>query len=838
MIGDFKPELLAPCGDWEAFLAAVENGANAVYMGGTLFSARQFASNFDKDKLKEAVGYAHVRDVNVYLTMNTLMADSELKEALDFLEEAYLAGIDGVIVQDIGFASAVRKLFPDLPLHASTQMTIYNLEGVRLLEELGFKRVVLARELSMEEIKNIAKNTSLEIEIFIHGALCISYSGQCLMSSIIGGRSGNRGKCAQPCRLPYQFVAADRDNTLKDSIGKAYLLSPKDLCSIEILDEIINTGVKSLKIEGRMKNPEYVATVVKTYRKYLDKVLKDPGSNNYQSGVEKKDLKDLAQIFNRGGLSRGYLEGKTGRDMMSFEKPKNWGTYLGKVVSYDKSTKTAQIKLEDHLAIGDGIEIWNDEDESPGTIVTGIRVKGQEVTEAEGIEMAEVSSIKGRINKGNKVYKTSDKKLNTLARESFTGKFVRKVPIEGKLEIKYGKPLSLIVKDYAGNMAEIKASYTPEKAINRPLTEERVLEQLGKTGQTPFEFREISVDLENGLVVPVSEINTIRRSALERLEMKRADRYPARKIHNSQEKIKDVVYFPGNSRIREKQLKISACFYKEIEGLDYGSLKVDRLYLPFGMLIKENAEKVLRLKGSSELFVYIPSITRGNYDRLIRSKLKDVVEMGVDGILVGNPGSFDYGRRFPGLKIMGDHPLNIFNSTSIKDLKELGFDGVTLSLELNLNQIKDLEQFPGLIREVLVYGRIPLMTSEYCPTGSIHGNHSKDSSCSHGCSGRDFRLKDRMNMEFPVLCDRIDCRSTIFNANVLLAADSIDKIKTSGADMVRLNFIDERPDEIRSIVDMHRDVLNYGKKALDAHKQLTEKIKDRGFTKGHYLRGV
>ncbi|NLD47499.1 MAG: U32 family peptidase, partial [Clostridiaceae bacterium] len=325
-----KPELLAPCGDQDAFKAAVENGADAVYLGGRLFNARQFAANFDSEKLKEASDYAHVRAVNVYLAMNTLMSEGELGKALEFLQEAYLAGIDGVIVQDLGFAALVRKAFPDLPLHASTQMTIYNIEGVRTLEKIGFKRVVLARELSLEEIGSICTETGLEVEVFAHGALCTGYSGQCLMSSIIGGRSGNRGKCAQPCRLPYELEGENPNRN--SSINRGYYLSPKDLCTVGLLGEIAATGVKSLKIEGRMKSPEYVATVVRIYRKYLNRVF-EKGKLSVKYAIDEQDLSDLLKIFNRGGFSEGYFKGKTGKDMMSYEKPKNWGVYLGDVIT-------------------------------------------------------------------------------------------------------------------------------------------------------------------------------------------------------------------------------------------------------------------------------------------------------------------------------------------------------------------------------------------------------------------------------------------------------------------------------------------------------------------------
>jgi len=515
-----KTELLAPAGNWDAFIAAIENGADAVYLGGKILNARQFAGNFDNEQLEKALDYAHVRGAKVYLTLNTIVSDDEMETAVDFVSEAYRMGIDGIIVQDTGLAKLIRELLPDLDLHASTQMTIYSLDGVKLLEEMGFKRVVLARELSLEEIKHIAGNTSMEIEVFIHGALCVSYSGQCLMSSIIGGRSGNRGKCAQPCRLPYELLVkesaegkgAGAENGFR-SCGKGYLLSPKDIATVEELERIIGAGVRSLKIEGRMKSPEYVATVVGAYRKYLDIAQASLENGNLtKKPVDIMDLTNLAQIFNRGGFTTGYFLGKTGRDIMSYEKPKNWGIYLGEVISHDRAAKTVRIKLDEELSIGDGIEIWNGEEgESPGNVVTLLKVGNRKTDSAKKGDIVTVGSISGRIYKGNKVYRTSSKRLIDQAKETYTRPGSRQTTLLGKITVRAGMPLKLEIEDEEKNRVEMQGDILPETAIKRPLTEERIREQLGKTGGTPFIFKSIDVDLEHGLSLPISEINDIRR---------------------------------------------------------------------------------------------------------------------------------------------------------------------------------------------------------------------------------------------------------------------------------------------------------------------------------------
>jgi putative protease len=855
-----KVELLAPAGDWDALIAAVENGADAIYLGGKLFNARQFAGNFDADQLKRALDYVHIRGARIYLTMNTLATDAELQQAIDFAEKAYLMGIDGIIVQDLGFAGALRRLYPDLDLHASTQMTIYNLEGVRALEQLGFKRVVLARELPLDEITYIVKNCTADIEIFVHGAMCVSYSGQCLMSSIIGGRSGNRGKCAQPCRLPYELVEKMDDgkpglcrNPVKCD-GK-YLLSPKDLCSVELLDAILATGIKSLKIEGRMKNPEYVATVVRIYRKYIDMV--ESARKNFMS-VEETDLKDLAQAFNRGGFSKGYLAGKHGRSMMSYEKPKNWGIPIGEVISYDNSKKMISLKLTDELAIGDGVEVWNDEDSHPGNIVTEIKVNGKHTDSAVKGYIVSIGSINGKIRKGNKVYKTSDKRLNTQARESFAeGRNYRKVPLRGEIVLKADAPLTLSISDMEGNTIKVEGSHIPEPAINRPITSERVKEQVCKTGSTPFTFSELNAEIDDGLTVPISEINNVRRKALELMQEKRTS-IPDRKLsHHTVEHKKKIFYFLGNGRINNGQAKktvnkcgVSVFLYRWNKDVDLASLNADRIYLPFSGLLSKDARNALEQyrDRSFDLFIWLPSITRGNYDNLIKLRLASIVEAGADGILAGNLGSITYikellsqnrsGDSAAWPQLMGDYSLNVFNSLSVKELEQTDVSGITLSPELTLEQIANIKETSGLLKECIVYGRLPVMTSEYCPVGSIAGGFKEGSKCSAPCDKGVYHLKDRKGMEFPVLCDKIDCRSVVLNSNVLFVADSLNKIQASGVEMMRLYISDERLEDVREIIRMHKEVIEEGPQALRKHERLIGRIRDSGFTKGHYYRGV
>ena len=343
-------ELLAPAGSKEALIAAIESGANAIYLAGNMFGARAYADNFDEEGMREAIRIAHLRNVLINVTVNTIVDDQELPQLADYLRFLYEAGADAILVQDLGVAKLAREIVPDLPLHASTQMTVHNLDGVLALQKLGFTRVVLSREVSLEAIKHIIDNCDVEIEVFIHGALCVCYSGQCLMSSMIGGRSGNRGRCAQPCRLPYTLVDEHDNDMLKDTAGK-YLLSPRDMNAIDLIPQLIDAGVASLKIEGRMKRPEYVGIVVNNYRQVID---------SHYAGkfhVTDKTRHDLAQVFNRD-FTTAFLEKKQGRNMMSDRRPNNRGIMLGRVMEYDSATGFVTMKLSDSLSVGDQVDFW------------------------------------------------------------------------------------------------------------------------------------------------------------------------------------------------------------------------------------------------------------------------------------------------------------------------------------------------------------------------------------------------------------------------------------------------------------------------------------------------
>ena len=484
--------------------AAVEAGADAVYLAGEKFGARAYAENFAGEQLLKAVEFAHLRGVAVHVTVNTIIADEELDEFAAYIKFLRRANVDALLVQDFGAAAIAKNIAPEIPLHASTQMTIHNSQGVKALAQLGFSRVVLSRELTLNEIKKICQASPIETEIFIHGALCVCWSGQCLMSSLIGGRSGNRGRCAQPCRLPYELVDEHGKNLL--NAGK-YLLSPKDLNTLELLPQLIETGVTSLKIEGRMKRPEYVATVVKVYRDALDKKFSTP-----------EDKRKLAQIFNRD-FTTAYLEKNPGKNLISDKRPNNRGILIGRITQVEKNK--ISIKISEKINAGDQLEIW-------------IKVGGRVTFTVEDFELrGDLCTIKTSakgVRVHDRAFKIFDAELTAEARKFFTGAPVRKIFVTAKVTAKIGEPLTLTMTDSDGNSATAQTKFIAEPAKNRPLTFETLEKQIGRLGNSIFALEKISADLDDNLMIPISELNDVRRRVVEALETQRLKKFERKKF--------------------------------------------------------------------------------------------------------------------------------------------------------------------------------------------------------------------------------------------------------------------------------------------------------------------
>ena len=714
-------DLLAPVGDFECLKAAVQNGANSVYFGADLFSARAFAHNFDMDELKQAIEYAKIRGVKTNLTLNILLKDSEFDSAIKLALKAYEFGIDAIIVQDLGLAIKLIKMLPDLPIHASTQMTIHNLNGALKLQELGFKRIVLARELSMNEITHICKKTDIEIECFIHGALCVSYSGQCLFSSMLGGRSGNRGKCAGPCRLSYDLL----ENNKK--INSGYLLSTKDLCGLDYIPDMIEAGVNCLKIEGRMKSPEYVATVTRIYRKYIDLAL-----SNAPYKIDEVDKKNLLQVFNRGMSSCGHLSDEPNKKLVYKEKPNHMGLFLGTVQNYNKNKGYITLKIKEPISIGDKVSLEN---ENGSYTISELMDKNNNIKETKINQTVTIGRIKGNISLGDKIYKISSKSLTDNAKESYK-KENRKVSLNCIVTIKKDLPISINITsdndipEYKDLNIYYELSYIPDKALNKPLDKETVIKQISKTNSTPYVFNNININLDNNLhLSKLSMLNELRRTALDKVY-----EYAVSKINRQlPENISDSELDKNNETLdnmRNLASTISNIKNKKTSLLlnilnleyDYSKLEnVNNIYIPLKYFLNKKYEQILEtLNTKAEIYIYFPTILKENYKNLFYTIAKKTVQKyDIKGFVVSNISNIkmlndlfeDLKQHF---KIVTNYTFNVFNSNTVLELKQLDISRFTISPESDKEIISNLCNYNYLQKELIVYGKTPLLNMNYC----------------------------------------------------------------------------------------------------------------------------
>jgi putative protease len=784
------PELLAPVGSKQSLIAAVENGADAVYFGGTLFSARHYASNFDREELEWAIDYAHARAVRAYVTVNTLVRDSELEKVADYLQFLCNAGADAVIVQDIGILKLLRDQLPSLPVHASTQMTIHNGQGVRFLQEKGVKRVVLAREMSLDEIKRIKSETGMEIESFIHGAMCFSYSGQCLLSSMIGGRSGNRGYCAQPCRKKYR---SDR--------VEGYLLSPKDLNISEHIPALVEAGIDSFKIEGRMKRPEYVAGVVRVYRSLIDKYVKE-GAKFRVTDEEKHTLR---QLFNRG-FTTGYFFGNPGNELMSQKFPHNLGTRLGRVNDYDLRKRMITINLTDVLRTGDGIGI--------GARKTGITVKtmliGNKMVKTAGEGSTVKVPMEFDIATGEPVFKTYD----SLLMASLEVKNIRKIPVKMLFRAFADEPVELWIND-GENDIKIQ-SRGARKAENRPISKSAIIEQLKKLGKTIFEAQEIIVEIDDNIFIPVSKINSLRREGIDRLVDVRTQKWK-RQCHKP-------IISPGQKPVKSIMpiLSVNTGSIESFEAaVDSGA---DVVYIGMELssksLEKEDYKYAIEYgrKKDARVFFSTPRIIK-NINELPEffSPKSSQNDLSPNGFLVSNPGVLYHLRSLdPVTPIVLDHPFNIFNRLTMEFLLSYG-QRVTLSPELTLKEIRNLTSYGST--ECIVHGNFPLMVSEHDLARELFP-----------LGAGEVTLKDEKGFIFPIRTDMQE-RTYIMNSRDLCMLEHVPDLIKAGVDCLRIEakIYDRKTTE--RVTQAYREAID------NCFAKM--KCSDFGeYTTGHYFRGV
>ena len=665
-----KVELLAPAGDINSLRAAIEAGCDAVYLGGKQFGARAYSNNFTKEDLVEAIKLCHLYGVKVYVTCNTIIYENEVPDFLDYVRFLHQNNVDAILIQDLGMLDLVHKKFPNLEIHCSTQMHIHNLDDVKLMERLGIKRVVLARETSITAIKNIKTHSNIDLEIFVHGSLCISYSGECLMSSLIGGRSGNRGMCAGTCRLPYNVLS----NHKIINKNEPYPLSTKDLNSLENLEELLNIGITSLKIEGRMKSSDYVYCVVKLYRQAID--------SYYKYGkviINESILHDLKIIFNRG-YTKGFLFNTDIHDFINGKRPNHEGVEVGTIISCKK--KIATIKLSDTINIGDGIRILGEHEQ--GLIVNDFYIDNKLRKKASSGDIITIK-VHEAVKPNSKVLLTNSRIIHENIEETLKLN-PRKVPISLKLTAKLDRPLTLEVSD-SKNIIILKDNIV-EEASNLPTTKETLIEKLSKVGNTIYKLENITLECDDNIFIPLKNLNELRRNALEQLNEKRLYKIPFKE----EEYCIEVPDF--------KQTKLKTCLVNSKE--QYNQVKNESYDIIYSTLDIPNTIKKY------------PKVMNDYPDNLKQA-------------LVGEIGVFNKYHQ----NIDTDYSLNVVNSYTVAFLHNLGAKKITLSYELNETQIIELisnyhqryHKHPNL--EVIVYGYPEIMISKFSLNKYYNNNDLK-----------------------------------------------------------------------------------------------------------------
>jgi U32 family peptidase len=844
------PELLAPAGDWDCARAAVENGADAIYFGLDKFNARMRAQNFTAADLQKLMEFLHRRGLRGYVTLNTLVFENELAEAEKYLRTMITAGVDAVIVQDAGICRLIRQLSPDFPIHASTQMTITSQAGIEFARELGCNLVVLARECSIKEIEKIrgracesaefaggpdrtlTSAAALPLEVFVHGALCVAYSGQCLTSEALGGRSANRGECAQACRMPYELISDDRPVPLND---RKYLLSPQDLAGLEVLPDLVRAGVASLKIEGRLKSPEYVANITRIYRQALDALSdqwrvtgdKKRASNSqiscHSSLVTRHNRYEMEMAFSRG-LYTGWFGGTNNQQLVHARFGKKRGVFLGEVTIALRDAVV--VNLDGPLKPGDGVvfDAGKPEEKEEGGRVYQVQSPKSKV---QGSQLVELRFGRGdidfsRIHIGDKLWKTDDPELDRHLRQTFAGdspKFQRPVDIEVHGVV--GKSLTLIAHDELGNIAKLESRMPLVPAGKQPLTTERLSEQLGRLGGTPFQLGELKNFLAGDVLLPWSELNRLRRSAIAELERLRTQ--PKRWTLNQSSEGR-ALRAPDTAasetcvtRPSEADLIVLVRNLPQLEAALQGGVTTvycefedPKKYREAVQMCREsraesrepdvNNASTLDLRPST-VFVAPPRIFKTGEEWT----LEQVRSCNADGYLVRN---YDHLKFFAQDRRIGDFSLNVANRLAADYFKNrFGLERVTASYDLNFQQLEALlSAAPPEWFEVTIHQHMPMFHMEHCVFCAFLSNGTDFRNCGRPCDRHEVKLRDRVGAEHPVKADA-GCRNTVFNALAQTGAEYVARMMELGVRHFRVEFLNETPEQVTQTIAKYRQLL-------------------------------
>ncbi len=736
-------ELLAPVGSFEALKSALDNGANAIYLAGTRFGAREKAT-FTNDELISIIKEAHINEVKVYVTVNTLIYDDELEEVMKFVDFLYNNDVDAIIVQDLGLITLVRNIYPDLVIHASTQMNTMTVKQAQILKNMGVKRVVVARETSSKLIKEIIEKVGIEVEVFVHGALCVSYSGQCLFSSCLAKKSGNRGECLQLCRLPYSLYKND-----EKLIDNQYLLSMKDLNTIDYIKEIAEAKITSLKIEGRLKSGAYVGMVTRIYRKYLDQF-----KEKKETSIDEKDYKNLQQVFNRE-FTKGYIFGENNKEITNTYRPNNKGVRIGKVV--ESRDNKIYIKLEETLYQGDGIRIVGKEDN--GFYVNKMEVKRLLVNTAKANEVVMVY-CKGNVSVNDVVYKISDVKLNE---EIEKNSLRRKFSINAYVNARVDNNLKVKFIDDLNNEVEIVSDYIVIKANNSPTSEDKIKQQISKLNESCYSLKNIKLDCDEMILIPVSVINECRRKLVELLNEKRS-----------------IV----NKRVGKNNLKLNC---------------LKTLTEDFKLMVKVSDKEQYDLVKeylNNDYIYYTDKESIYSYPRISENKIK--VEN--KRVLVNELHDIDDSKE-----MIANYYLNCTNIFTLYTLYKLGFKKVTLSVEMTKTRIIDIinnyknyfKENPNI--EIVIYSKVDLLITKYCVINKCLNKENKG--CNE-CINSKYYLEDRKGYKIPILRDYY-CNTRLLNPRALMLLDYVEELKKNGVSSVRIEFNDESVLECKELLDSY-----------------------------------
>jgi U32 family peptidase len=819
-----KPELLAPAGDWECVRAAVANGADAIYFGLSRFNARLRADNFTEADLPKLIDFLHQRGVKAYVTFNVLVFTDELDEAQRYLITLAKAGVDAVLIQDVGLAALARDVVPDLSIHASTQMTLTSPEGVAFAKRLGLNRVVLARELSIRELEKFDDADAPQLEVFVHGALCVAYSGQCLTSEALGQRSANRGECAQACRLPYELLV---DGALKDLGDRRYLLSPQDLAAIGEIPELIRLGIASFKIEGRLKAPEYVAAVTNVYRKAIDAAwaaqVAAPSTEPLpEVPASAEDRYKLEMVFSRG-LYKGWIRGVNHQELVHGRYGKKRGAFVGFIRYIGRDF--VECEPQTPVKPGDGLvfDTGGDTDEEQGGRVYEIR--GQKCFFQYGkIDFS-------RLRVGDRIWKTDDPQLDKELRRSFEGEIaVPRKTVNFTVSGAAGQKMQ-VRAELLGLFAVLESEMPLDVARKQPLTIEKLRDQFGRLGETGFELGELRNNLAAGVILPVSELNRLRRELVAALESKlAAQKTGALKVPTTrpllERRLVEIAAQRKAPAAGEPEIAVLCRTLEQIEAAHSCGLR--RFYADFEDVrrYKDAVALVRKLGAEAKLSLATPRIQKAGeqgFFQLIESYAPD-------GVLVRNLGAIDYFRNSP-LPRLGDFSLNVSNPLSAALLMREGLQRMTVSYDLNANQVLSLlRAAPPEWFEITLHQHIPMFHMEHCVFAAFLSKGTDYTNCGRPCEEHKLELLDRIGMRHPVKAD-VGCRNTVYNGQAQSGASYLREFLDAGARAFRIEFLNESPDDAVRVLTAYQDLFSG---SIDA-ATLVSRIKvlnQLGVTKG------